>query len=300
MKKAMLMAVGVLASLVFSACNPLDSKLKAGLQVITTDVPSSLFLNDQYLDKTPFIGKDLKPGQYKLRIQPEDPTLVPHETSISLKKGLLTVVTWKPGQLVETSGGVTYEMEPLQDRSATELSFVTVPDNAIIKIDNQENIFSPVVETGIAAGQHEFEVSLPSYESQKHTINVVAGYRITITVKLAKNVTTDGTPILNSTATPNATPNPATSAAQPRLTPTPTPAPVITGPSVTIKPTNYLVNGKQVLRVRDTSNSSGKELGFANVGDSYSYLGVTQNGWYKISFNGAEGWVNATYATLKP
>lgn len=291
MKKVMVMSLVLLSAVLFSACNPLESKLKAGLQVITTDVPSSLFLNDQYLDKTPFIGKDLKPGQYKLRIQPEDPNLVPHETSISLKKGLLTVVTWKPGNLAETSGGVTYEMEPLKDRNATELSFVTVPDNAIIKVDDHENIFSPVIENDIPAGQHEFEVSLPSYESQKHTINVVAGYRINITVKLAKNV---GAP----SSSPS--PTPATSSSSATTTSSPSPTPVITGPSITIKPTNFFVNGKQVLRVRDIASSSGKELGFANVGETYAYLGVTQNGWYKISFNGAEGWINSTYGTLKP
>lgn len=296
MKNVVVMSIVVLSALILSACNPLDSKLKSGLQVITTDVPSSLFLNDQYLDKTPFIGKDLKPGQYKLRIQPEDPSLVPHETSISLKKGLLTVVTWKPGSLAETSGGVTYEMEPLKDRNATELSFVTVPDNAIIKIDDHENIFSPVIESNVSAGQHEFEVSLPSYESQKHTINVVAGYRITITVKLAKNVAAT-----TASPTPTGTPNP-TASSTPLATASarPTPQPTVTGPSVTIKPTNFFVNGKQVLRVRDTSSSSGKELGFANVGETYAYLGVTQNGWYQISFNGSTGWVNSTYGTLKP
>jgi hypothetical protein len=295
MKNSLLIGLCLVMALIFSACNPLESKLKAGLQVITTDVPSSLFLNDQYLDKTPFIGKDLQPGLYKLRIQPDDPSLVAHETSISLKKGLLTVVTWKPGALAETSGGVTYEMEPLQDSSATELSFVTVPDNAIIKIDGRDNIFSPVIEAGLQPGQHEFEVTLPSYEAQRHTINVVAGYRITITVKLAKNAGVE-----EAAATPSAIPAPATpSATTPAQTsPTVTPQPRVEGPSVTIQPTNFQVNGRQVLRVRDTASSSGRELGYAEVGERYQYLGVTQNGWHKISFNNAEGWVNGTYATL--
>jgi hypothetical protein len=97
MRKYVWLLLVLVCTFFFSACNPFQGKSKAGLQVITGDIQSSLFLDGQYLEKTPYIGKDIKPGQYTLRIEPDDPTLLPYETTITLRSGLLSVVTWRPG-----------------------------------------------------------------------------------------------------------------------------------------------------------------------------------------------------------
>lgn len=294
------------ASVIFSACtNPFAPK-KAGLQVITNDIPSSIFVNGQYLEKTPFIGKDLKPGEYTLKIQPDDTKLVPHETTAQLRSGLLTVVTWKPGDRPETSGGVIYEMEKMAGNKNAELSIISIPDGAIVKVDDNTKEFTPVIIRDVTPGQHEFEVSLPSYDIQKHTINVVAGYRMNVTVKLARASEALEQPLATNTASESAqlkaSPSPiasnsakiktATSSAQ-VITPT-----LITGPSVKILPTGMKVNGQEVLRVRDAA-SNGKEIGFAPVGSIYSYLNEKSNGWFKIDFEGQTGWVSGQYAELK-
>jgi hypothetical protein len=299
MRRFLLFVTFVFAAVGLSACNPLESKQKAGLQVITHAESSSLFLNGQYLDKTPYINKEIKPGEYTLRIQPDNPELVAHETSVSLRKGVLTVVTWKPAALAELSGGVVYEMQPLATKKSAELAFVTVPDNAIIKLDNrEEKLFSPTVVTDIEPGEHEFEVTLPSYETQRHKINVVQGYKITATIKLAKNSVGGLTP-------PSASPPATTSDNLPEASSSPVStsaarrAPV-TGPSVTIKSTRFFIDGKEVLRVRDSAGNGGKELGQAEVGAVYAYLGETTNGWHKIDFNNQAGWVSGQYTELKP
>jgi hypothetical protein len=296
-------------SIFFSGCtNPLAPK-KAGLQVITNEVPSSIFINGQYLEKTPYIGKDLKPGEYTLKIQPDDTKLVAHETTVQLRSGLLTVVTWKPGDRPETSGGVIYEMEKMSNSKNAELSIISIPDGAIVKVDDNSKEFTPVIIRDVTAGQHEFEVSLPSYDIQKHTINVVAGYRMNVTVKLAR-----ASEALEQTLSQT---NEASSSAQVTASPLPTGAvasnssqiktatnsakttpKLITGPSVKILPTNMMVNGKEVLRVRDAA-SNGKEIGFAPVGSNYSYLNEKSNGWLKIDFEGQTGWVSGQYAELK-
>lgn len=105
---------------------------------------------------------------------------------IRLRPGLLTVVTWKLAQRPELSGGVIYEMEPISSKNKSEVSFVTIPDGAIVSLQGKEKEFSPVIITDVNPDHNEFEVSLPSYESQKHTINVVPGYRMLVNVKLAK------------------------------------------------------------------------------------------------------------------
>lgn len=308
MKKFLYVLLIGSASLFFSACSILDSKTKAGLQVITNDVPVSLFLDDQYLDKTPYINKEIKPGKYTLKIVPEDTELTPYETSINLNKGLLTVVTWKPGKTAETSGGVIYEMETLSNKKESEVSFITIPDNTIINFDNQEPQFAPLILQGLEPGHHEFEIKLPSYETQKHTINVVEGHRLIVSAKLAKN-SGSSTPS-SETANTLEKAEPSTPGSQiiPEVTIATLTASedakleakalTVDGAKVKILPTNFFQNGEEVLRVRDSSGPSGNEIGFAKVKSEYSYLGETKNGWYKIQFEQNEGWVSATYAEL--
>lgn len=291
------------ASLGVSGCSILPDKTKAGLQVVTPDVPASLFLDGQYLDKTPFINKEIKPGTYTLRIQPDNPSLVPQDTTITLQKGVLSVVIWKPGTRPELSSGVMYEMEKLPTNKGAELALVSIPDGAIVSLDTRPKNFSPVTVSDIEPGHHEFEVSLPSYETQKHTVNVVEGYRIHISIKLAKSTVTgesaDNEELTDAAlaspsavATKTATGSAAVSSSSAKKT-----AP--TSGTATIKPTGFLHDGVESLRVRSASSSAATEVGFVPVGKSYPVLSQG-SGWVKISFDSLEGWVSQQYVTINP
>lgn len=287
------------SSLFLSGCNPLEYKSKSGLQVITNnEVPSAIFINGQYLNKTPLIEKNIKPGTYHLLIQPENSDYVPYETDLTLRKGLLTVVTWKPEKRPELSSGVILEMEPLADKNSTEVSFVTIPEGAIITFDNKKE-FSPITIPDVSPGVHGFEITLPSYETQHHSVNVQAGYKMIVTVKLAKLQAVGKTdPEVESDKAKGT----ATTSAQPVATPSPqasqTPLGSVSSGTITILKTNFFNDGKEVLRVRDTPASNGKEVGFAPVGSTYPYLQEQKNGWYKINFNGNPSWVNGAFAKL--
>lgn len=295
------LTVLVASTILLAGCSLPLGPAKAGLQVMTTEVPASIFLNGQYLEKTPYIGKNLKPGEYMLKIQPDNPAFVPYETTITLAKGLLTVVTWKPGERPETSGGVIYEMESLSQKNKTELSIISIPDKAIVSLDQDKKDFTPLLLKDVAIGTHEFEVRLPSYETQKHTINIIEGYRINITVKLAKHslelvdgkTDQEASPSAKTVDTEESTASGETPLRQAKSTVSETDQPM-----VTIKPTNFYRDGKEVLRVRDKAGSHGQELGFAEVGESYPYLDETVSGWHKIDFAGDEGWVSGKYASL--
>lgn len=295
-------------TVIFSGCNPLNKNSKSGLQVITDGVASAVFLNEQYIEKAPFINREIKPGEYTLKIQPDDPNLVAYETRIRLRPGLLTVVTWKLAERPELSGGVIYEMEPIKSNSKSEVSFITIPDGAIVSLQGKEKEFSPVIIPDITPGHNEFEVSLPSYESQKHTINAVPGYRMLVSVKLAKvgigetqknennSDKTDTKEVSaidqaseSATATKSGQLDNATNASEESKT---------TGKQILIKPTNFFQDGKEVLRVRDKAGSVGAELGFASVGTKYPYLEKTENSWFNINFNGKSGWVSGTFAQI--
>ncbi|KKU18094.1 MAG: PEGA domain protein [Candidatus Pacebacteria bacterium GW2011_GWB1_47_8] len=276
-----ILLITAMAIMVAYGVNPLELKLKAGLQVTTDNVPASLFLNDQYLDKTPFIDKKIQPNIYSLRIDPDDTSLADYELPVTLHKGTVTVVTWKPGPTLETSGGVVYEMERLRQRGESQVEFQTIPDGAILTIDNGAKQFSPVLLTDLAEGNHQFEVSLPSYETQQHTVNLVKGHKITLTVILGK---ISDTVAPEPTATVSGTPADETALRK-----------TFTTPQVQILSTNFFSNDQEVLRVRVTPTPLGEEIGFAPVGSFYPYLGETE-GWLNIEFAGQAGWVSAQYS----
>lgn len=275
----------------------------AGLQVLTPDVPASLFLDGQYLEKTPFIRKDFEPKTYTLRIVPDDPNLVEYQTSLTLHKGTLSVVTWKPGTRPETSGGVTYELEKLPGNQ-TQLSLITIPDRALVSVDGGSSDFAPVIIENITPGDHTFSVTMPSYESQEHTVQTIEGYRLNATVKLAQLAVSEV-----ASSVPSATDS-ATATSSATLTATPSAAVSATKSATAslsagittqalIKPTNFFQDGKEVLRVRDSASAGGETVGFAEVGQRYPYLGETEAGWRKIMFEGQEAWVSGNYVTIE-
>lgn len=319
--KFLLASLVLVSSLFLSGCNPLELKNKSGLQVITNDAVVSIFIDDHFLGESPFLTKDLKPGEYTLKLEPKSSTLVAYETTLTLRKGLLSVITWKPGTDLTSSGGVIYELEKLPDRKQTELSVISIPDGAIVSIDGKEKEFAPFVKEDIEEGNHDFEVSLPSYETQKHTINVVKGHRLNVLVKLAKEsngmLAQNTAPTVETTTQPDeiarrtTLPDTATTAGSVQGATTPTtatasanaPQPVRrtgqTGQQVLIKPTGYFENDTEVLRVRAASTSAAAQIGTVNVGQQYPYLNEQTSAWIKIGFNNQAGWVSSQYAEIK-
>ena len=287
-------------------------KAKSGLQVITGEnQAASLFLNGEYLDKTPYINKNIKPGIYSLKIDPTDKTLTPYETQITLADGALAVVTWTPGKTPETSGGVIYELMPGTTNSQqAEVNFVTIPENAIITVDNKPQTLSPLTLNDVEPGNHELEVKLPSYVTQRHTFNAAAGKKLRITIKLAKQTTTTPSPTPNPPSSTSAQINPMSLASSSAITQaslaaklapkqTSTQSGSLSGTHVRIGKTGLMQGGTEVLRVRAAANPSSTTVGYAEVGKTYPYLKVTENGWHQMSLSSTvTGWVSAEYATI--
>ncbi len=292
----------IFLSSLLAGCTLLQKEKKSGLQVITHDIPSSVFIDGQYLNKTPLIEKQLQPGQHIIRIEPDDSSYIPHETTVNLRPGVLTVITWKSAKRPELSGGVMYEMEKISSKTKSEVSFITIPDGAIITLEGREKEFSPVTISDISPGSLAYEVTLPSYETQSHTVEVAAGYRMIVNVKLAKldptldkpasiQLEADNTSSTSATATASATKTTTATASATSKSATTT--------EVLILPTNFFQDGKEVLRVRNNPGSLGAEIGFAETGKTYPYLNEETNGWYKITFENKTGWVTKEYAKLQ-
>jgi hypothetical protein len=313
-RKIALFGLMVGLSLIFSACTYLQKPARSGLQVITTDQPSSVFLDGEYLDKSPLIEKQLRPGLYQLKIEPDNPELVPYDTTINLRPGILTVVLWKSGKRSEQSGGVIYELEPIASKKNAEVSITTIPDGAIVQLENNERDFSPVLYQNIAPGNYTFEATLPSFEAQKHTVSLIAGYRLVINVKLGRlsefseeeqsknnsspTLTGDNQEVLSDTS-PSATPSASPTASPTSLANATSSASLVGKPHVLILTTNFFQEGKEVLRVRKEPNSASSMLGFAEVGKTYAYLTATESSWHKIKFGQEEGWVSGEFSEVR-
>lgn len=285
----------LLSSLVLAACSLLDKNSQGGIQVMTNDINSSVFLDETYLDRTPLIERNLKPGIYTLKIQPDDTNYAPYETDVNIRPGALTVVTWKPAPKPELSGGVIYELEPL-DSGATEVAFSTIPDGAIISLSGQQKEFSPFIFTNVKPGHTEFEVTAPSYEVQKHTIDVISGNRLHIKVKLAKLRSAEQELSGEDLPTPDASHESSQSATEVPITSTSSRS-AQSSSKVKILPTGFFEEGQEVLRVR-SAPVNGVELGFVSVGAELVYLNETNQGWLKVEFNGQEAWIAQNYAQV--
>jgi len=194
-------------------------------------------------------------------------------------------------------------MEQLTDKKNSELSLTTIPDGSIVQVDGKPQGFSPILLEHVSPGEHEYEVSLPSYEVQKNTINVVQGFRMNITLKLAKQ---EYVPVATSSAETNSliASSSATATSSGKVIAASTIAtasskPII-GPKIKIKPTGFHQNGQEVLHVRVDADPTSSEVGVALVGSEYPYLKQLVKGWYKINFNGKDGWVSQQFSELLP
>jgi hypothetical protein len=316
-KKSVLLFILCVTPLLFSGCiEQFDKRRFAGLQVTTNDVEATLYLNDEYISDTPFNKKDLQPGNYTLKIVPEDPAYVPYELPIKLTSGLLTAVVWTPGDRTETSGGVVFELERISNRQMTELTISSIPDGAIVRVNNGEMEFTPTLRSELTPGKHDLQASLPSYVEQHHTLNLVAGHRLSVLIKLARaqdsletieevaadqssnaTVSTESANVADDESTDQS----ATTSANPTpiRTAQPQSGAKTSSQSVQINSTGFFNNNTEVLRVRSGPGSEFSEVGFAPVGNRYPYLDETQTGWLKIQFNSKAGWVSDSYVTLE-
>lgn len=197
-----IIAVFSLASVIASGCGIEQKRQRAGLQITAVEATAAAYLNGTYLNKTPLIEKNLRPGTYTVRLVADDTSLAPYEDQVTLRSGTLSTITWKPAIRTELASSVIYELESLtanlpfwrkwfateEQKTTGDLKIVSIPDNAIITLEGQQDRqFAPFVFVGLPAGQIDYSVFLPSYETHQHTLDIKPGYRTTATITLAKN-----------------------------------------------------------------------------------------------------------------
>ncbi len=308
------LSVIILSAAIFLYFNPPKAINFAGLQVEYqgSDQYASVFLDNQYLEKAPLSERNIRSGDYILKIVPDDQNLAEFSTPITLNTGTLTVVSYHPGGSAKESSASIYELEPIANLKDTGIvSFETYPENALLSFAEGATQYTPISLENLSPQEYSYSVSLPSYKMQENTLQVLAGYKITATIKLAKLSPSD------TDQTPTDTDLDLSASESTKIKQDQTQdeswgvadASLITGKKVKIKSTNFFIDNQEVLRVRAAADKNAKELGFAQTNFYYPYLKDLENNpestqssqlndWLKIKFEGQEAWVSAEFAEL--
>jgi hypothetical protein len=160
---------------------------QAGLQ-ISSNPPAIIFLDEKEMGTTPQELKDLKPGEKTLKLVPQSTatTYFPWETKIKLINGMVAVVNRDFGETESASAGEVMTLEKIADKKSASLAVISIPDSAVITLNNETRGFTPVNLDGLAAGNYEVRVSANGYQERMVRVKLDEGYKLMVNVKLAE------------------------------------------------------------------------------------------------------------------
>lgn len=248
----------------------LKEKQTAGLQV-SSEPRATIFLAGSHLGQTPFENKDLKQGEFLLKLVPDSETLNPLEQKIKLNPGVLTVVKHKFAENEEFSSSEILTLEPLVNKKLISLAIISTPSGALIKIDGITRGFTPISLEDITEGSHLISLSLPGYLEKEIKAKTILGHKLIIEAKLAKEE------VETEEATPSAKEEEKEEFKKPYV-------------EIKDTPTGWL-------RVRMEPTTTATEAAKVKPGEKYKFLETTETGWHKIEYEeGKEGWISGKYA----
>ncbi|MFC1727417.1 PEGA domain-containing protein [Patescibacteria group bacterium] len=281
-----------------------------GALQISSNSKAIVFIDGNQQDQTPYFSDDLSAGEHTVKIVPEsvEDNLIPWEGKVNIFPNILTVINRELAESEASASGEVLSLEKITSRDTSSLAVVSVPDQAVVRINGEPKGFAPVLVEGLKAGDFQVVISSPGYKERKVEASTVVGYKLTISVKLAQEVegieetkendeevaseekeeeeeksdenSEETEEEADSTPTPGATKGPV---------PTPPEKPYI---EVQETPTGWL-------RVRSEASTASEELTRIEPGSMFPYLEEEKNGWYKIEYeDDEEGWVSNVYAKL--
>lgn len=247
-------------------------KAKPGGINVETSVDSNVYLNGQFVGKTPFKGA-YKAESVLLKAVPIDTQLgyVPFETKLTLISGIETVVRREFGKTEDVSSGDIIFFE--KEKGKTSIVVISTPADASVSLDGVPRGFSPFKTSTISPAEHQIIVKAPGYLDRVMTVNAKYGYRLTVYAKLGK-------------ANENQLKTPETL-------------------SMTKTFVEILNTSTGFLRVRNAPGTDGQEIAQVTPGSKYLFLSTdVASGWYEIQYQnpvaglpkGVVGWVSSEFA----
>lgn len=272
------------------------SKEGPGALQISSTPKGTVFLNGTQVGITPYFDDEIEAGEYTVKLVPEatQDDLVSWEGKVQVTSNILTVINRELASDESSSSGEILSLEKIGKKDLSSLSVVSVPDQAVVKINGEPKGFAPVLVEDLTPGDYQVVISAPGYQERTVSAHTVAGYKLTVNVKLAQSV--EG---IEEEEAVKGEGEEEGEEGEEVATPTPKPSP---GPDVT-PPDKPYIKVKDTptgwLRVRMEPSISSTEAARINPGEMYPYLDEEESGWYKIEYKeGEEGWVSGTYVEL--
>lgn len=247
-----------------------DRKPNAGLKIDTTP-PSLVFVDNRQEGKTPF-DKLLKPSDVTVKLIPDSTSSAvgAYQTQVRLAPQVYTVIRRDFGASETDSAGEVVTLQS-QSNNQSSLSITTsAPDSASVSIDDQPQGLTPLLVSPITPGDHKISLSAPGYSSRSIDVQIISGYKLQISAKLAGSIQT---------------------------APTPTPTPVVPA-SIVKSQITVLDTPTGFLRVRQGPSTSASESGRIKPGETYPLL-KTEGSWFLIQVElpaTSSGWISSQYA----
>ncbi|PIS14015.1 hypothetical protein COT65_01100, partial [Candidatus Shapirobacteria bacterium CG09_land_8_20_14_0_10_47_13] len=163
-KKNWLIAIGLILAVVLLGLivkNKFFNKVGLGALQISTTPRSTVFIDGTQAGITNFFDDKIKTGEHLIKLVPEvaADNLVSWEGKVVLSSGISTVINRSLGVSDQTSSGEVLTMEKISSRDKGALAVISIPDQAMVKLDGEPQGFSPVLKEGLAPGSHQVAVS---------------------------------------------------------------------------------------------------------------------------------------------
>lgn len=273
--KSLLISLGILFVGVFLLffLDTLRSQ-QSGILVESEPV-SDVFINNALVGQTPYEA-NLASGLINIKIVPQTDTLNldGYETKLILVPGVRTIVKRVFRPTIDESSGVLVSFEKFLAKESY-VSIISVPDNAEVKINGKVYGLTPL-RVSLPAGDYQLIVTADGYLEKSLPVKVYKGYKLTASVKLAKQQTENN--IFKDSEIQ------------------------VLGDQKIMKRVKISKTDTGFLRVRDGSGTDYLELGQIHEGQEFDVFEEdASKGWLKIKFINSEGipiegWISAEFA----
>lgn len=154
--------------------------------LIESDPKSTVYIDDQEVGKTPFEA-NIESKDIIIKIKPDiqqDQIIDDYETKLSLVPGIRTIIRRTFSSNEDLIDGETVSFEKISARDSM-VSIISVPEKVQIIIDGKTVGYTPT-QFNLSAGDHSLVLNLDGYVEKSLPIRVYRGYKLTASVKLAK------------------------------------------------------------------------------------------------------------------
>ena len=223
---------------------------------ITSTPEASVFIDNKHVGKTPYTTDQLRAREYQIKLTSSEATYV---EKINLIENTLTVINRDlNNNFLAQSGEVLY-LEP----GKRGIIVVSMPQEADLTLDGKYIGKTPTFIEEIEEGDHKILLAKAGFIEREFAVQTSKDYRLNANVTLASEIAKG-------------------------IGPSPAPAPQIEKVEILKTPQGFL-------RVRKEPQTTSGEVGRVKTGDQLEVIQEIKD-WYKISFEGKQGWISSQFA----